>query len=181
MYRVKLQSLSFRFNINCLFIAIFIILGSGSKVQSQGVLQLDKLPKSIKAEVIGIQDGDTIELKIFYTGKDAGRRSYKLLRIRLLHINSPERGKPFYKVAKQYTTDKCYRKIVTIVHEGSFDRFGRLLGVVVLPNGRNLNKMLIINGLAIHFKKYSSDQEYARLERVAQNKKKGIWSIAPTR
>ncbi|WP_229216619.1 thermonuclease family protein [Dyadobacter sp. 3J3] len=145
--------------------------------EKQDIPKSSSLPNPLKAEVIGIQDGDTIELKFIFDGKKAGFRQGKPIRIRFLHINSPERGKPFYKIAKQYTSERCFRKIVTIKHTGEFDRYGRLLGEVVLPNGSVLNKELVKKGLAIHFKKYSNSVEYANLEIDAQKKKLGIWSI----
>lgn len=134
------------------------------------------LPNPLKAEVIGIQDGDTIELKFVYSGKKAGRRIGKNVRIRFLHVNCPERGQPFYKVARQFTSGQCFRKTVSIRHKGEFDKYGRLLGEIILPDGRVLNKELVKNGLAVHFKKYSSDTEYANLEIQAKKKKLGIWS-----
>ena len=137
----------------------------------------DILPNPLRAEVIGIQDGDTIEMKFVFTGKKAGFRMGKPVRIRFLHVNSPERGKPYYKIAKQFTSDKCFRKIVTIKHAGNFDRYGRLLGEIVLPDGKVLNKELVKAGLAVHFKKYSTSLEYANLEIQAQRKKIGIWSL----
>lgn len=134
------------------------------------------LPNPLKAEVVGIQDGDTIELKFVYNGKKAGFRMGKAVRIRFLHINTPERGRPYYKVAKQFTSDKCFHKIVKIKHNGEFDRYGRLLGEVILPDGKVLNKELVKSGLAVHFKKYSSSQEYSDLEIQAKKQKIGIWS-----
>ena len=50
-------------------------------------------------------------------------------------------------------------------------------------NNININKELVKNGLAWHFKKYSSDVEYAKLERQARKSKVGLWKeknpIAP--
>jgi len=166
-------------------IAIFLLPGILSFQKKENPEQKEKqpipksanLPNPLKAEVIGIQDGDTIELKFIFDGKKAGFRQGKPVRIRFLHINSPERGKPFYKIAKQYTSERCFHKIVTIRHTGEFDRYGRLLGEVVLLNGSVLNKELVKRGLAIHFKKYSKSVEYANLELDAQKKKLGIWSI----
>lgn len=137
------------------------------------------MPSIVKAEVIGIQDGDTIELKFIFDGKKAGHRQGKPLRIRLLHVNCPERGKPYYKVAKQFTSEKSFRKHVQIRHAGNFDRYGRLLGEVILPDGKFLNKELVKVGYAVHFKKYSNSTEYAKLEIQAQKKKIGIWSTDP--
>lgn len=147
-----------------------------AKKEKQQIPKSGNLPNPLKAEVIGIQDGDTIEMKFIFTGKKAGFRQGKAVRIRFLHINTPERGKPFYKIAKQYTSDKCFRKMVTIKHTGEFDKYGRLLGEVVLPNGSVLNKELVKRGLAIHYKKYSRSVEYANLEIDAKKKKLGIWS-----
>ena len=149
---------------------------SALRLQNDLIKKSNSLPSPLKAEVIGIQDGDTIEMKFIYTGTKAGHRMGKPVRIRFLHINTPERGRPYYKVAKQYTSDQCFRKVVTIKHSGNFDKYGRLLGEVVLPNGRVLNKDLVKKGLAVHFKKYSKDVEYANLEIQAKKQKLGIWS-----
>ncbi|MCE7041933.1 thermonuclease family protein [Dyadobacter sp. CY312] len=160
--------------------AVLLILFLSSFQQdrtSQPIPKSDVLPAIIKAEVIGIQDGDTIELKFIFAGKKAGRRKDMPLRIRLLHVNAPERGRPYYKVAKQFTSEKCFRKKVQIRHAGNFDRYGRLLGEVVLPDGKILNKELVKVGYAVHFKKYSGSSEYSNLEIQAQKKKIGIWSF----
>jgi endonuclease YncB( thermonuclease family) len=61
------------------------------------------------------------------------------------------------------------------VHDNEFDRYGRLIGEVFLPDGKNLNKMLVQAGLAVHFKKYSDSEEYAQLEIIAQKERRGIW------
>jgi micrococcal nuclease len=157
---------------------LFLFLTSFQQDRTkQPIPKSDVLPAVIWAEVIGIQDGDTIELKFVFTGKKAGRRMGMPLRIRLLHVNCPERGKPFYKVAKQFTSDKCFRKKVQIRHAGNFDRYGRLLGEVILPDGKILNKELVKVGYAVHFKKYSTSTEYSNLEIQAQKKKIGIWSF----
>ncbi|TLU98734.1 thermonuclease family protein [Dyadobacter luticola] len=151
-----------------------------SGIRAEKQIPSANLPNPLKAEVIAIQDGDTIELKYIYTGKKAGRRVGKPIRIRLLHINCPERGRPYYKVAKQFTSQKCFRRIVSIRHAGNFDKYGRLLGEVILPDGKVLNKELVKNGLAVHFKKYSSSTEYSSLEIQAKKQKLGIWSQPAT-
>ena len=135
------------------------------------------LPKEIRAEVIGIQDGDTIELKLIFNGYQAKNRNGKPLRIRLQHVDSQEKGEPFYNKAKQRVSVLCFRKMVTIKHRRQFDKYGRLIGEVLLEDGQNLNKILVAEGLAKHYKKYSSSFEYALLERKARNSKLGIWSL----
>ncbi|MCF2506995.1 thermonuclease family protein [Dyadobacter sp. CY107] len=182
MSRVIVSKVKFNF-----LIALTVILAlssfnndNASRLQNGSIQQHYDLPNPLKAEVIGIQDGDTIELKFLFAGKKAGQRMGKPIRIRLLHVNCPERGRPYYKVAKQYTSQQCFRKTVQIRHAGNFDRYGRLLGEVVLPNGRILNKELVKAGLAVHFKKYSKSQEYSNLEIQAKKQKLGIWSQSPT-
>ena len=178
------------YRISIFYLSLLILLTGLSSFQKRnvpqqdlkkGITKSDVLPENLKAEVIGIQDGDTVELKFVFTGKKAGHRTGLPLRIRLLHVNCPERGKPFYKVAKQFTSEKCFRKIVSIKHEGKFDRYGRLLGEVILPDGKVLNKELVKIGYAVHFKKYSTSAEYSNLEIQAKKKKIGIWSIDETK
>ncbi|MCE7071844.1 thermonuclease family protein [Dyadobacter sp. CY327] len=169
-----------RFNVlialTCLLTLSSFSDNNAIRLQNGSIQQHYDLPNPLKAEVIAIQDGDTIELKFLYARKKAGQRMGKPIRIRLLHVNCPERGRPYYKVAKQYTSQQCFRKTVQIRHAGNFDKYGRLLGEVVLPNGRILNKELVKAGLAVHFKKYSKSQEYANLEIQAKKQKVGIWS-----
>ena len=60
--------------------------------------------------------------------------------------------------------------------EGKKDRYKRIIAEIILQNDTNLNKELVKNGLAWHFKKYSDSQEYAEIEIDARNKQIGIWS-----
>ncbi len=129
----------------------------------------------IESEVIGVQDGDTITLRAVYNGTKAYKRQGKNLRIRLTHVDCPEKKQVFYQQAKQFTSDLCFRKKVKIIHNNEFDRYGRLLAEVVLPNGKILNQELVKAGLAIHFKKYSKSILYANLEIEAKIQKRGIW------
>ncbi len=124
-------------------------------------------------KVIGIKDGDTFVLL-----KDGKEQV-----VRFAHIDCPEKKQPFGNKAKQFVSDRCFGKYVTLIHQNRYDRNKRLIAEVVLENGSNLNKELVKNGLAWHFKKFSQDKEYAQLETQARKKKIGIWSepnpIAP--
>ena len=117
-------------------------------------------------KVIGIKDGDTFVVLI--DGKE--------LVIRLEHIDCPEKKQPFGTKAKQFASDLCFGKNVLLKHNNKYDRNKRLIAEVILINGININKELVSNGLAWHFKKYSDSQEYAELEIDARNKQIGIWS-----
>jgi endonuclease YncB( thermonuclease family) len=123
------------------------------------------------AKVIGIKDGDTLE--VLYNSKP--------LTIRLEHIDCPEKGQDFGKLAKQKLAELCFKKFATIKVKGE-DRNGRLISEVFV-NGSNINKQMVQSGLAWHFKKYSKNKEYALLENIAKQKKLGLWAhskpIAP--
>ena len=117
-------------------------------------------------KVIGIKDGDTFVLII----------DRKEQVVRFAHIDCPEKKQPYGNKAKQFVSERCFGQYVTIIHNNKFDRNKRLIAEVILQDGTNINKQLIKNGLAWHFKKYSKDTEYEELELQARRNKIGLWS-----
>jgi endonuclease YncB( thermonuclease family) len=71
------------------------------------------------AKVIGIMDGDTIEV---LRGRDK-------VRIRLHGIDCPEKRQAFGRVARQFTAKLCLGAVVTI-HPTDTDRYGRTVRVI---------------------------------------------------
>ena len=120
-------------------------------------------PSSFEGKVVGVKDGDTIQVLI-----DGQSQT-----IRLLDIDCPEKNQAFGQKAKKFTSDFCFGKNIKIETNGK-DRYGRYLGTVHI-NGQNLNKALVKAGLAWHYKHFSKDQEYAELENEARAKKVGLW------
>lgn len=131
------------------------------------------LPLTFEGKVTAIKDGDTY--KVFYDGIEQT--------IRLSHVDCPEKKQPFGNKAKQFASDICFGKTVIVKSEGKKDRYKRVIGEIITLDGINVNKEMVKNGLAWHYKKYSDNLEYAQLEIDAQNKHIGIWSesnpIAP--
>ena len=125
-----------------------------------------EIPNEFIAKVIGVKDGDTIE--VLYKNQP--------IVIRFEHIDCPEKKQPFGKKAKQFVSDNVFGKKVKIISNGKTDRWKRLIAIIELENGNNLNKMLVQNGLAMHFKKYSKDNSYDIIEKEAKNNKIGMWS-----
>lgn len=117
-------------------------------------------------KVIGVKDGDTFV--ILFEGKEQV--------IRFAHIDRPEKNQPFSKKAKYFVSDICFGKNIKLIHANKYDTYERLIAEIILEDGTNLNKELIKQGLAWHFKKYSEDYEYAELEIEAKNNKIGLWS-----
>jgi micrococcal nuclease len=116
-------------------------------------------------KVISITDGDTF--KVLHSSRG--------FIIRLEHIDCPEKQQPFGTKAKKYLSDLCFGKLVRIISGGKRDRYNRVIGVAYLDS-LCINKMMIACGMAWHYKKYSTDEDYSRIEIVAQNEKLGIWS-----
>ncbi len=59
------------------------------------------------------------------------------------------------------------------------DRYGRTVGVVLLPDGRSLNHELVRAGLAWWYRRYAPDDEtLAQLERDARGAERGLWADA---
>ncbi len=116
-------------------------------------------------KVVGIKDGDTFVLLM--DGKEQV--------VRFAHIDCPEKKQPFGTKAKQFVSDLCFGEYVTLIHNKKFDRNKRLIAEVLRKDGTNLNKMLVLNGLAWHYKEYSKSTEYQELELVAKQNKVGLW------
>ncbi|WP_156131380.1 thermonuclease family protein [Pedobacter kyungheensis] len=121
------------------------------------------------AKVIRIMDGDTMEILYQQTPT----------KVRLAHIDCPEkRGRqPFGSNAKKALSDLCFGQNVTVYAE-KYDRYRRLIAVVVNNKKQVVNQEMIKLGMAWHFKKYSKDPLYAQLEITARKNKVGLWSDA---
>ena len=83
-----------------------------------------------------VVDGDTIYL-------DNGEK------VRFVGVNTPERGVEGYITSKNFVQKLCLNKKVGIDIDDSkhSDRYGRTLGVVIV-GGKNVNEMLLKEGLA---------------------------------
>lgn len=151
--------------ISICFLLLFSLTSCKEQTKKASKAFLD-FPLSFEGKVTAIKDGDTY--KVLYAGSERT--------IRLAHIDCPEKKQPFGNRAKQFASDICFGKIVTVKTEGKTDRNKRIIGEIILQDGTNVNKELVRNGLAWHFKKYSTDNEYAQLETEARQKQIGLWA-----
>lgn len=89
--------------------------------------------RSVCTQVV---DGDTIYLK---NGK----------KVRLVGVNTPEKGVTGYQASKKFVQKLCLNREVGInVDDRKYrDKYGRTLAVVIV-DGKNLNEMLLKEGLA---------------------------------
>jgi endonuclease YncB( thermonuclease family) len=66
---------------------------------------------------------------------------------------------------------------VVRVEVKDFDRYGRTVADVILPNGRVLNQELVVAGLAWWYRQYAPhDDKLRKLEDSARREKRGLWA-----
>jgi endonuclease YncB( thermonuclease family) len=118
--------------------------------------------------VVSVRDGDTIMVV---------RRGHAE-KVRLAGIDCPELGQAFGARAKQFTAHLALSKTVT-VRVRDIDEYGQRIGVVILPDGRTLNRELVAAGMAWRSgTSPKKDRELARLEAEARRAKRGLWTDA---
>ena len=120
-------------------------------------------------KVVGVAYGDTITVL----------RDKEQVRIRLYGIDTPERGQPFAKKAKQFTSKLVFGKVVE-VHRMDTDRYGRTVALVSVDK-QLLNKELVKAGLAWVYDRYCSEpicESWRNFQLRARMDKRGLWADA---
>lgn len=117
---------------------------------------------ALDGKVIGVTDGDTI--KILTPEREQ-------IKVRLYAIDAPEKKQPYGTTAKRYLADLIAGKTVQIEELGK-DRYKRVLGIVHLDS-KDVNEILVLNGYAWAFTKYS--KIYESQEWQARSKGLGLW------
>jgi endonuclease YncB( thermonuclease family) len=113
-----------------------------------------------------VLDGDTIEVL-------HGRRTE---RIRLEGIDCPERGQPFSRRARQFTSALLFGHDVEVLPK-TIDSYGRMVARVRV-GGKDASMELVRAGLAWHYRHYSHDRELAAAEARSRAERLGVWSRA---
>ncbi len=140
--------------------------------------------------MLRVVDGDTLVVRY------RGRR----VRVRLMGVDAPEsrssdklrrqarrtgfsvrRIRRWGRRASRFTASLCADRRVALRLDrvgDRWDRYGRLLAYVILPDGRVLNTELLRQGLAVAYRRYHYDQKkfYLRLERRARAARRGLWA-----
>ena len=120
---------------------------------------------TLTAKVVGIKDGDTVVVLDSLNNQRT---------LRLAEVDCPEKSQPFGTKAKQFTSDQIYLKQVKYIVT-DIDRYGRSIAKIYYDNNKYLSAELIKNGLAWHYKKYSTSKELANFENSARLHKLGLW------
>jgi micrococcal nuclease len=121
---------------------------------------------SFSAEVVGVIDGDTVDVRL----APGGQR----LRIRLHGVDAPERTEPFSQQALTFTRVLMFSKPVMVVGR-DVDPYDRLVARVVV-DGTDASAALLAAGLACHFRRYSDDPILEAAEQAARTARRGFWA-----
>lgn len=119
-------------------------------------MTLDKQLYIFKAKVLRVIDGDTLVIDL-----DMGFETHTIKRVRLLGVDTPERGQVNYNEAKEFTTGTVLGKDV-YVQTYKADAFGRYLADVWYREGDNeyrLSHELTVRGLVKENSKWNEEDE----------------------
>ena len=129
------------------------------------LLVLPAFAEEFSGQVIGVIDGDTIDM--LHNGKAK--------RIRLNGIDCPEKGQAYGQKAKHAASALVFGKEVRLQPYGK-DKYGRTIGEVLLPDGVNVNQELVKQGWCWWYRKYApGDAVLEGVEREAREAGRGLW------
>lgn len=121
-------------------------------------------PSTLEGKVVRIADGDTITILV----------DRQQVKVRLSEIDAPERAQDFSQRSRQALADLVFGREVRIVTHGT-DRYGRVIGDVFV-GGKSVNEIMVRQGWAWNFVKYSQSPRLAELERQARAERRGLWA-----
>lgn len=132
-------------------------------------------PLAIEGRVVGIIDGDTIDVL------ESRGIVLRERRVRLAGIDAPEKAQDFGNRARQHLASLCAGKAAH-VDVVNIDRYGRAVGYVTCE-GVPANLEMVKRGLAWAYTQYSPPREFIEAQNAAQAARLGLWSdpraIAP--
>jgi endonuclease YncB( thermonuclease family) len=121
--------------------------------------------ETLEGKVVGIVDGDTIDIL------DSAKKQH---RIRFDGIDAPERGQPFSRRSQSTLSELVFGKTVKVELKGK-DRYDRDVGRIYIE-GRDVGLAMLEAGMAWQFTKYDQSKEYADGEASARDAQRGLWS-----
>ena len=123
--------------------------------------------ETFPARVLGVVDGDTLRIS---------RKEGETVKVRLYGIDCPEKGQRHGKEARRLAHRLSYGRVVLIESRGK-ERYGRTIGNVILPGGKNLNHELVRDGACWWYRRYAKENEaLADAEAEAREAKRGLWA-----
>ena len=115
-------------------------------------------------KVVKVSDGDTVTI---LTSDKTQQK------IRLNDIDAPEKKQAFGNKSKDNLAKYIAGKTVTVEYQKK-DKYKRVLGTIYY-NNTDINLQQVKDGYAWVYKKYSNNQTYYKAEKVARDKRVGLW------
>ncbi len=116
-------------------------------------------------KVVKVSDGDTVTILT------SDKTQHK---IRLNDIDAPEKKQAFGNKSKDNLAKYIAGKTVTVQYQKK-DKYKRILGTIYYKN-KDINLQQVKDGYAWVYKKYSNNQTYYKAEKVARDKRVGLWA-----
>jgi len=117
--------------------------------------------------VTKVIDGDTIVVN----------DGIKNIKVRLWGIDTPEYRQPYSKSAKKFTTKLLQYELVDLVIK-DYDKYGRVVAMVIMKDGDSINELLVKKGYAwvhIYYCKEAICKTWKSYQREARERKAGLW------
>ena len=115
-------------------------------------------------KVVKVSDGDTVTILT------SDKTQHK---IRLNDIDAPEKKQAFGNKSKDNLAKYIAGKTVTVQYQKK-DKYKRVLGTIYY-NNTDINLQQVKDGYAWVYKKYSNNQTYHKAEKLARDKRVGLW------
>ena len=152
----------------------FVLALSACAEESGSVLQ---------GTVTWIYDGDTLKVdphgKVRLIGIDTPERENSKRDSYLIKKGiSATRQREIYQQAKTFNINQVKGQLVILtLDDPERDRHGRLLAYLHLPDGRMLNRVLLEQGLAVVYRRFSfrMKEDFLTAETEAMKDKQGLW------
>jgi micrococcal nuclease len=137
----------------------------------------------LQGTVTWIYDGDTLKVdphgKVRLIGIDTPERENSKRDSYLIKKGiSAARQRDIYQQAKAFNIKQVKGQQVTLtLDDPERDRYGRLLAYLQLPDGRMLNRVLLEQGLAVVYRRFSfrMKEDFLTAEAEAMKNKRGLW------
>jgi endonuclease YncB( thermonuclease family) len=121
-------------------------------------------PPAFTGTAVSVHDGDTLHVI------DDAKQEHT---IRLAGIDAPERRQPFGTVARDRLAELAKGNAVAVI-AGKPDKYGRTVARIEVE-GHDVGHLLVAEGLAWHYTRYSDDASIAEAERAARAARRGLW------
>ncbi len=135
------------------------------------------------AKVVDVLDGDTVLIVRKGGGESdgpppvsspKGRRTGKLVKIRLSGIDAPENDQAYGAASRHSLAEMVLHKQIQ-VHTVAIDKYERTVAQLEV-NGLMVNEEMVRRGMAWEYSHFHSDRRYISLEKEARQAGRGLWA-----